>query len=123
MTLAKRDDIVEWLQEMANIFDQRVKDLLSPRASLELGKVQEELRHAEAISARCHGAIVELNKTTWQPIETAPKDRALVVLVLTDKGVRIVKRSQFTGDWLTVPGDWTCRPTHWQPLPAPPEAA
>lgn len=61
---------------------------------------------------------------TWQPIETAPKGRSAVLLYESEtEGL-----GPFIGYWsgvqwlpLTVSARWETRPTHWQPLPAPPE--
>lgn len=61
---------------------------------------------------------------TWQPIETAPLDRS--VIVATDEG--IVGEAHFEGpDWYWAGGDSSdyhdtqCRyPRYWQPLPAGP---
>ena len=71
----------------------------------------------------------------WLPIETAPKDGTRVLLfhpyrgVMVDKGLIITghyletwdeMRNTFRCDW--VQGDFVIKPTHWQPLPAPPQA-
>jgi hypothetical protein len=62
----------------------------------------------------------------WQPIETAPKDKDLDLLVFCSD-----TREQFVAYQRLMDGRWTyargrfgeviCRPTHWMPLPAPPE--
>lgn len=68
---------------------------------------------------------------TWQPIETAPKDREIL---LGDGGFCVqgvwddVDYNEFTGSYLY---DWTYgpaeidptnwRPTHWRELPEPPK--
>ena len=61
-------------------------------------------------------------RTAWQPIETAPRDGTLVLAWHPHWGgpdaVRCSSRGQWTADWLP-----TCAPTHWQPLPAAPEAS
>lgn len=65
---------------------------------------------------------------TWRPIETAPKDGTLVLL----HDPRAAKRRVKTGSWLPPEAGWAVygfkdvhgcffEPTHWQPLPAPPE--
>ena len=69
----------------------------------------------------------------WQPIETAPKDRAIDIwakIWLSDfdtfKGQRFPDCRWKTKDamgawpegWSGVDKGW--RPTHWQPIPEPP---
>jgi hypothetical protein len=68
----------------------------------------------------------------WQDIATAPKDGTHVV-VFARRGlngkVRRTRRSCFANvahfepgwGWLTSPSDYQIHPTHWQPLPEPPE--
>lgn len=58
----------------------------------------------------------------WQPIETAPKD-GKDVLVFTHNGlVRLAFYDKALGGvWSSWPGRNQCTPTHWMPLPAPPE--
>lgn len=70
MTRKERQDVIDWLDEMAKIYEQRVRDLLSPVTSIELGKVSEELRYAEAIEARCKSAIELI-----RPIQTCGQCR------------------------------------------------
>jgi hypothetical protein len=53
--------------------------------------------------------------STWQPIETAPKDGTEILA--WDGDQHIV--AWFDGDW-RFSDDRQCFPTHWQPLPAPP---
>lgn len=62
--------------------------------------------------------------TTWQPIETAPRDGVMVDL-WTEYWGRIANCRWDQGKW------WHLRKgheeselgaTHWQPLPAPPDA-
>ena len=61
----------------------------------------------------------------WQPIETAPKD-GTPVLGYRDGDMATVEWRATWGEWvLAVPGayaeddDW--KPSHWMPLPNPPE--
>ena len=66
----------------------------------------------------------------WQPIETAPKD-GTHILAYCDrmKEVGEVKWSTSFGRWgatWVMAGfnqPWASRPTHWRPLPAPPQPA
>lgn len=62
----------------------------------------------------------------WQPIETAPKDGA--VLLAWEPGFYQGKGgcalvTWFRGKWATVAASvsWDCHPSHWMPLPEPPE--
>lgn len=55
----------------------------------------------------------------WQPIETAPKDGENILLGI-NLGYLMYAQSSF---WLADKwADWDWRkPTHWMPLPEPPE--
>jgi hypothetical protein len=65
--------------------------------------------------------IIELlDATEWRPIESAP-DRG-VILTHSHQGFRIAS-SESSWGWITVSGRWTTYPTHWMPLPTPPEDA
>lgn len=60
--------------------------------------------------------------SNWQPIETAPKDKnVLVVSADNDKPMRAMKT---WGDWYVFPIGHGLKlahePTHWMPLPEPP---
>lgn len=56
----------------------------------------------------------------WQPIETAPKDKAILVAY----GVTVTEAKWELNGWRTfccghLREDW---PTHWMPRPKPPES-
>jgi hypothetical protein len=56
----------------------------------------------------------------WQPIETAPKDTRTVLIAWRG----FVTTGFFCpddGEWLDLPHMEQCPPTHWMPLPEPPE--
>ena len=66
----------------------------------------------------------------WQPIETAPKDGTRVLLIDADDAGTVCWGEW--SDWDEVPecrdiGDIGCngqydyQPTHWMPLPSPPQ--
>lgn len=69
----------------------------------------------------------------WQTIETAPKDKFLLLcgpsgytttpLVFT---TGIMRSNYHAGRWIDHANndlvDWGFEPTHWTPLPAPPES-
>ena len=86
---------------------------------------------------------------TWQPIETAPKDGTEILAWRVDYGVLVVRWTSAAAfmttseieaecrdgaDWVDIE-DWFCAdfiagcrlegseaPTHWMPLPPPPDA-
>ena len=66
----------------------------------------------------------------WQPIETAPKDGTKILLLFDDIAVEgsFMPKTTFTGEsWDTTIGCCDCfclspTPTHWMPLPPPPES-
>jgi hypothetical protein len=59
---------------------------------------------------------------SWQPIETAPKDRETPILAVDGSGWMNVSR-HFGGDvwyYAVHKGTAICwKPTHWMPLPDP----
>ncbi len=58
----------------------------------------------------------------WQPIETAPKDGTRILIC--DRGIVEIAEWNDYYAWSLFYGESsTTTPTHWQPLPAPPEVA
>jgi hypothetical protein len=60
----------------------------------------------------------------WQPINTALKDKDAepILAYWPDGGIGIVH--WYLGSWWSDPDcEWTKPPTHWMPLPQPPEQA
>ena len=65
----------------------------------------------------------------WQPIETATKDGTKVLAFFQrSKSIRVAWYREFLLDgWLWAyeadrnPDRWSDQPTHWMPLPPPPE--
>ena len=111
-----------WTQ--GSIFEQGVytsdeRDSVATTRSIEDATFIAAAREAlPALITRLRAAEA---RTAWQPIETAPRDGTLVLAWHPHWGgpdaVRCSSRGQWTADWLP-----TCAPTHWQPLPAAPEA-
>lgn len=75
----------------------------------------------------------EANQFTpgWRPIETAPKDEGVQILVWDGEGISVARRSNFGDLEATVCGKLSVEdngmltnisPTHWMPLPEPPSA-
>jgi len=59
----------------------------------------------------------------WEPIDTAPKDGRWVLVTWTGQPHRCEAMKYVeSGEWMWWEGDTTTKPpTHWQPLPAPPQ--
>jgi hypothetical protein len=57
----------------------------------------------------------------WQPIETAPKDGTEFLAFQPGWELDFAWWDQARGMWMDRHGDQTV-PTHWIPLPPPPEA-
>ncbi|MGO4718056.1 DUF551 domain-containing protein [Stenotrophomonas sp. 2MCAF14_2] len=61
----------------------------------------------------------------WQPIESAPKTTRSILVWCPERQNQymVFWDSRYEGEWRTVGGGTsiTEAPTHWQPLPAPPE--
>ena len=61
----------------------------------------------------------------WQPIETAPKDGTEVLVVRVSEEYDTPWAnvcSYFAGRWMVnAQGDQEMQPTHWMPIPEPPE--
>ena len=53
---------------------------------------------------------------TWQPIETAPRDGTRVLVYERDAALGAISLN-----WVDQDGWWLGHPTHWMPLPTPPE--
>ncbi len=69
-------------------------------------------------------ALLAERERKWQPIETAPKDDAEVLLwIPEEEGVEIGFWRSDAGAWDTYQGWLKATPTHWMPLPTPPAAA
>ncbi len=72
---------------------------------------------ARAILAalRTAGLVIEQG---WQPIETAPRDGREVLLWV--HGIYVIGWYH-RGEWRHGPKGYAVSPTHWRPLPTPPE--
>jgi hypothetical protein len=60
----------------------------------------------------------------WQPISTAPRDKAVLVYGHTHEGgSQVFKALQVSGEWRASGSWWLVAATHWRPLPPPPREA
>lgn len=76
-------------------------------------------------------ALLAAERAAWQSIETAPRDGRWVQLFVRCAGFNVVGCGYWVhdlgGNWITrgysdPPGNLgLARPTHWRPLPPPPE--
>ena len=58
----------------------------------------------------------------WQPIETAPRDGTYIdIWSPRDGRVTEVFWDTEGDDWVSLCTVWSGNPTHWMPLPEPPE--
>jgi hypothetical protein len=62
--------------------------------------------------------------TQWQAIETAPKDGTRILVVGLHPGTTLHWMNFAYGDGDGLDGDWmeSLHPTHWMPLPDPPQS-
>lgn len=63
-------------------------------------------------------------RNPWQPIETAPKDGTPIYGIWLDgkwTGGQMRWNDMWEDAWVHDTGDHICHPTHWMPLPEPPE--
>lgn len=64
----------------------------------------------------------EVCNFTWLPIDTAPTDTGTpLILLCTKPSPHICVGSFIGGRWTPTYGDLDLAPSHWMPLPKPPE--
>ena len=73
----------------------------------------------EGIAAAIRAAAGGGEVMGWQPIETAPRDGAAVLVY--DENLTYEIAYRYRAEWRYGPKGYSCKPTHWMPLPAPPE--
>ena len=92
-------------------------DKLQPGIRYMQNKLQEVHDYLDNM-----GPTIRLN-TGWQPIETAPKTKKRI-LAIKGKTIKIVVWYPNLQEWGN-PQEWdddgAWKPTHWMPLPEPPE--
>jgi hypothetical protein len=102
-----------------------------PRPDGHCGALYEEghqtaRRAAAAIAAEADADIARLRAAQgWQPIETAPKSGADILIYAGEYGdaMKVISWRSPWGNWgwYTALGEYVT-PTHWMPLPAAPDA-
>ncbi len=104
---------------------RETNDPMTPRELREIADWSRDhyLSSKDRDKLRAHAA--QLERNAWEPISTAPKDGLLVLtfaIVDSETGnwnMKISCRWEVGGPWL----NWApAKPTHWRPLPKPPEA-
>lgn len=116
-----------WNERMDNLDRiEKLKAKLRQQTAEELlGLVKED----EVLIKRLEEALAQIPR--WQPIETAPKDGTRI-LVATKYGIEVAEWEERAPQWGVVPAwigmglstyeeDRELTPTHWMPLPPPPE--
>lgn len=63
--------------------------------------------------------IAAYRERQWRDIESAPHNGSRVLIIDTASRCRVAEF--INGRWRSVPGEYAVKPTHWQPLPSPPE--
>lgn len=119
---------------VAYIERMRTEDCLGVVAKIESGKITEETIAAFLEAGRLLGlhqarsnaatelraAIALMRGQSWQPIETAPKDRRIL---LFQGGVWKGGWDECERKWMGAgAGVFIVQPTHWMELPTPPAA-
>ncbi|HIE0523767.1 TPA: DUF551 domain-containing protein [Stenotrophomonas maltophilia] len=91
----------------------------------------QEGTHAQCLTPGCCVGPVSgvdswnVRAPQWQPIESAPKTTRYILVWCPERQNQYMVSwdGRYEGEWRTV-GGWTAlteAPTHWMPLPAPPE--
>lgn len=115
--------------------EQRARELLAAEyARRGSPRYADEIRDTELVDfgdddiAVAVRAIIAALAPQWQPIESAPKDTVTEILAWDGYDMRVTR---WCFPYKGHPGAWYesedryeklfWEPTHWQPLPAPPE--
>ena len=111
--MTNTEEMIEWLDGLIELYGQQVSEWEDGFAPECLEKTKRQLFMQNAIRdfIRLH---------SWQPIETAPKNGARVLL-FTEYGPSC---GHFDGTWHVHSVCYTpVVPTHWMPLPPKPDKA
>ena len=95
---------------------------LSVRAVISNAENLNQQWSARLGPAGTYFSVVEEMKNTWQPIESAPKDDEEVLLYFANGDMEIADWREDAQMWDGLSGWIRATPTHWMPLPDPPES-
>lgn len=111
------------LADFIAAYDSHNVELNSPE--IQAGDEAPYPWHEEWLSYARTAAVEQVRASKWQPIKTAPKDGTRVILSSANivvTGFWSPSSSVWLCDWSAGNGDPKEKPTHWQPLPEPPQA-
>ena len=110
--IVKGIEVGEWFEPEQTVNNTLIQAMTEAEDALRRFGIE-----AEKIKRYCEKEEVE--KMTWQPIETAPKDGEEEIMLHTRIGV--------VSAWFCDSGEWVCyddlfslqdnEPTHWMPIP------
>ena len=126
-------DAVEWVEDAANRLAEFEQD--NHMQAIKIEKLQAELANERHLSEGMTKAMQSYRdelaalkaEQGWLGIESSPKDGTFVLVIDSEygdhSGAFVAQYSQhsFSGSWLTSHTPHVVRPTHWMPLPTPPQ--
>lgn len=125
--MGARDVITEATALLAGVWDSPAEDYESlVRDTLARDGWRPEFAAFVAAAPRLLRLL--LAERAWQPIETAPKDGTAIIgfdaaRESSQPALNGVEFMRWVDGVWRDPETWTCHPTHWMPLPAPPEVS
>lgn len=95
---------------------------------LEFDATRCELQFSKGVAGNITEAIAEITRlraaSEWRDISTAPRDNSSILFYeQSGLGVFAGYWCETTDNWaaLAASPNWDVAPTHWRPLPAPPQ--
>jgi hypothetical protein len=70
----------------------------------------------EAVIAECSSG------PSHEGMESAPRNASPILVYVPSRGWMVAHSRTGWEGWFTIPGDYTCKPTRWMPLPPSPSA-
>jgi hypothetical protein len=117
---AEREDTTCYIER------SKVRELLLMQSTRDLDATTKILRGVDALPIFVAGDFRSGPQTSWQPIETAPKDGTLVLICGFGSEGYYVADAKWDGEWLLFHPDNddhtepSYNVSYWMPLPAPP---